>query len=83
MNIEKTTPIIDSTCVHNVTVDINHALELLELDPIQAAKLLQRSINHIHDYARLARFTHDVSVPDYLFVDPNHRVFTPHYTTLD
>jgi hypothetical protein len=83
MNTEKTTPIISSTAVHNVGMDINRAVELITLDPVQAAKLLQRAINNLHSATRLARFTHDVSVPDYLFVDPNHRVFTPHYTTLD
>lgn len=83
MNTDKITPIIDSTCVHNSTLDINHALEILKLDPIQAAKLLQRAINHIHSYANLARRTQIVSVPDYLFTDPDHRIFTPHYDTLN
>lgn len=83
MSTAKITPIIDSVCVHNVSVDVNRALELLELDPIQSAKLLQRAINSLYDYARLARRTQSVTVPDYLFVDPNHRIFTPLYDTLD
>jgi len=83
MSTAKITPIIDPICVHNVSVDVNRALELLELDPIQSAKLLQRAINSLYDYARLARRTQSVTAPDYLFVDPNHRIFTPLYDTLD
>ncbi len=72
----KTTPKITSTTIHNATVDINRALEILALDPIQATKLLNRAINNINSSIHLAQFTQLVTVPDYLFVDPDHPIFT-------
>lgn len=77
METNKITPVIGETCTHNVTVDVKRSLEILELDPIQAAKLMQRAINTINSYVRLARFTQSVTVPDYLFVDENHWIFDP------
>lgn len=83
MNTQKTTPIITGVTSHNVKTDVNRALEILELDPVQGAKLLQRAINNLISGTRLARRTQLVTVPNYLFTDENHPIFTPHYTTLD
>jgi hypothetical protein len=65
----KTTKIIDSAGAHNVAVDVRRALEILELDPVQSGKLLQRAINNLQLHVRVARRTQTVDVPDYLFTD--------------
>jgi hypothetical protein len=71
------TPIIDSSGAHNVTVDVQRALEILELDPVQSAKLLQRALNNLHFHIQISRRTQIVNSPDYLFVDPDHPIFSP------
>ena len=73
----KTTPKIAPTAIQSASVDINRALEILALDPIQATKLLNRAINNINFSIEFARFTQLVTVPDYLFVDPDHPIFQP------
>ena len=75
----KTTPIIDSIGARNISVDTNRALEILEIDPAQAAKLLQRALNNLHFHISVARRTQNVTVSDYLFVDPDHSIFKPTY----
>lgn len=73
----KQTPVIGPTAIHNVSIDATRALEILSQDPEQAYKLLARAINNLDFHLGITQTTQLVSVPDYLFADPDHPIFEP------